>query len=164
MIRMDELEIGTKVLVYCQEQQSIGRIIEMAGDQKIQSFGILEYDLRVKCAEYSTFLCDIDSVICIVADNQKIFEASQLDKIGRSTFTGSGQSRDILADDLETAMSKTLEWVNERHPEVSIEWKDQTNYRFSDERASGTAVVCSDQIIDSGWHDSWIDVRVTVQS
>ena len=163
MIDMKDLTIGTRVLVNCQGAQQTGNVIERAGVEKIKSIGNLTYDLRVKLSEYSTFLCDVDSVICIVEPGQKVFRASTLGKIGRRTFTGSGKSRHILADDLQTAMTKTMDWVRQTHPDAKCEWKDQPNYRFSDERASGTVELCSEQIIDTGWPDNWIDVRVTVE-
>lgn len=163
-MNLNELRLGMNVLVRYKEEQVLAKITEMGTDESlIKSIGNLEYELRVQFNGGKYFLCDADAVIRIVDPDEKFFVASQLNKIGARTFTGSGKTRHLFVDTLEEAISQTEAWVKEKHADAVFTWSDEPNYRFADERATCSAVIDAEETIDPGWANDWIDVRVTVE-
>ena len=164
-MQKNRFRVGVNVLVNIDETQLIGEITQVADDDKIKVYGDQEYDLKIKMSEYSNYYCNFDQVVQIVLEDQKTFQAFQLYKAGSRTQSGTGKLRHILADNLPIAIGKCLDWIREKHPDIEaseIDWKDEPNYKFSEERATTSVVLDSEETIDTGWADRWIDVSVIV--
>ena len=142
-------------------------IAKHKGESVIGAIGKLDcedcwYDILLELSEYTSIGVMNNEVVEVINDDDinKVYSAYALYKIGHRTFSGSGISKDFVADDLDCAMQEVKEWLQENHTGADITWKDEPNYRFAENRAAGKCVLDASEKIDTGWPDSWISITL----
>jgi len=149
------IRVGDRIIANYKGEQGIGTVESLDCEQAW-------YDIKLRVSEYKTIGVMFGDVIQVVGDGDKVYSAYALGKMGHRTFTGSGRSKDMVAESLEDAMAQTLVWLQCKHEDegATIDWEDQPNYRHDEDRACGNMVLNSSQTITQGWADYWLSVSL----